>query len=194
MIIEDQKIYSGEFIHNRFAYRYFGDDVSPTGNIVAFIAPAAVKENGMIDLEDLLHNDFIYSDKMIHFCWEIPCINDGFGAVSFQRLFNTGIAGILHDKTGKNIVMEGDDIIFMDEHNGGGIIQQRGKASVSITHMIKNVAIGHTGININAGENAPAFAYSTNLGNEDVYEFISAVISYFNLLVGDIFIATSKVI
>jgi hypothetical protein len=194
MIITDQKIYSGEFIHNRFAYTYFRDKISATGNIVAFVSPVNVETSGMIDREDLLSNDFIYSERMINFCWEIPCIHDGFGAVAFQRLFNTGLADILGKYIKVPIIVDGDDIMVLNEHRGGGIIQQKGKASVSITHMIGSVAIGHTGINIVAGDKAPAFAYSTDMNDNQVLGFINDTIHYFNWLTHDIFVASAKVI
>ena len=56
------------------------------------------------------------------------------------------------------------------------------------------VAIGHTGINVNAGKKAPGFAYSSHLSDEGVKELQLGVIDYFNKEVADIFIATSKVI
>ena len=146
MIITDQKIYNGDFIHKRFAYKYFRDKVLPIGNIVSFVAPVEVTIN-LIDLEDSLEKDYIYSDSMVNFCWEIPNL-DPFGAVCFQRLFNTAIANTLHTYIKKPIEMKGDDLIVHAEHNQGGIVQQKGKASVSITYSKDNVAIGHTGIYI----------------------------------------------
>lgn len=192
MIIHDQKTYDGSFIHKRFAYKYFRDRTLPIGNIVSFIAPVEVTLN-LIDLEDSLEKDYIYSDSMVNFCWEIPNL-DPFGAVCFQRLFNTAIANILHKQTGKMIQMKGDDLIVHAEHNQGGIIQQQGKASVSITYSKENVAIGHTGINIVAGKHAPAFAFSTNLTPEQAEQFQKAVIDQFYSMVDNIFIATTKVI
>ena len=69
-----------------------------------------------------------------------------------------------------------------------------GKVSVSITYSKDNVAIGHTGININAGDKAPGFAYSSKLTNEQISSFISGVVHYFNEEIKDIQIATTKVI
>ena len=186
MIITDQKIYNGPFIHQRFAYNYFRDKVSSAGNIVAFIAPAEVEAGGMIDKQDILDKDYIYSEKMINFCWEVPCIRDGFGAVAFQRLFNSGVANILAKYIKKPIVVDGDDIMVID----GG---KEGKASVSITHMVSEAAIGHTGINITAGSKAPSHAYSTDLDDNAAIAFINEVDNYFNWLVRDIFVASAKV-
>lgn len=193
MIIE-QKIYDGNLIHARFAYKYFKDRTLPIGNIVAFRAPMKVEAEGMIDTEDIINNDFIYSDDAINFCWEIPYL-DPFGAVAWQRLFNTQIANILGNGYLKTpIEVDGDDLIVHKEHNQGGITQVKGKCSVSITYSKNNVALGHTGINITAGKKAPAFAYSTNLTDEQATSFMKNVIDIFYTINDDIFIATSKVI
>ena len=45
MIINDQKVYDGSFIHKRFAYRYFRERTLPIGNIVSFVAPVEVTLN-----------------------------------------------------------------------------------------------------------------------------------------------------
>ena len=192
MIINDQKIYDGSFIHKRFAYKYFRDKTLPIGNIVSFVAPVEVTLN-LIDLEDSLEKDYIYSESMVNFCWEIPNL-DPFGAVCFQRLFNTAIANILYKAINKPIEMKGDDIMIHAEHNQGGILQTKGKASVSITYSKENVAIGHTGVNVIAGKRAPAFAFSTNLSPEQTVRFQNDVINQFYGMVDNIFIATTKVI
>jgi hypothetical protein len=193
-MIIDQKMYDGKQLHSRFAYRFFKDKTLPIGNLIAFRAPMKVEAEGMIDTEDVLNNDFIYSDDAINFLWEIPSL-DPFGAVAYQRLLNTQIANILSTKyLNAPIEMNGDDLIVHKEHNQGGITQPKGKCSVSITYVKNGVALGHTGINVRAGKKAPAFAYSTNLTDEQVREFMQDVIQMFYQLNDDIFIATTKVI
>lgn len=191
MIITDQKIYDGPFIHKRFAYEYFRNSVSPTGNIVTFVSPTVVEASGMIDKQDILDKDYIYSDKMINFCWEIPCIRDCFGAVAFQRLFNSGIANILTKYIKSPIIVDGDDIMVIIPENGSDDNER--KASVSITHMVGEAAIGHTGINIDAGSKAPYFAYSTHLDEAQTLNFIKEVESYFTWMTRDMFVASAKV-
>jgi hypothetical protein len=186
--------YCGAALHSRFAYKFFRDKTLPIGNIIAFRAPMKVEAAGMIDSEDVLNNDYIYSDDAINFLWEIPNL-DAFGAVAWQRLFNTQIANILSTQYLKApIEVDGDDLIVHKEHTQGGIAQQKGKCSVSITYTKNNVALGHTGINISAGKKAPAFAYSTNLTDEHANQFMQAAIELFYTLNDDIFIATTKVI
>lgn len=193
MILNNIPVYDGNLIHARFAYRYFRDRTLPIGNIVAFRAPMHVEAAGMIDLEDVISNDFIYSDDAVNFCWEIPNI-DSFGAVSFQRLFNTQIANILTAIINKPIEVDGDDLIVHAEHTQHGIVQPKGKASVSITHLVNGAALGHTAVNVVAGKKAPAFAFSTNMTHEQVNEFMKKVVETFYKMTDNIFIATTKVI
>jgi len=195
MIIKDIPVYDGLLIHKRFAYTYFRKKTLPIGNIVAFRAPMNVLADGMIDSEDILQNDFIYSNDAINFCWEIPNV-DPYGAVAFQRLLNTQIASILSNKyLKKPIEVDGDDLMVHDEFEGSdGSLQKIGKCSVSITYSKDSIALGHTGINIDAGRQAPNFAYSTKLNDEQAEQFMKDVIETFYNMSDDIFIATTKVI
>lgn len=185
--------YDGNLIHNRFAYTFFKKRTLPIGNIVTFRSPMLVEADGMIDHEDVLQNDFIYSDDAINFCWEIPGL-DSFGAVAWQRLFNTGIANLLQSVINAPIEVDGDDLIVHKEFMSGGIIQPKGKCSVSITYTKDGAALGHTGINVRAGDKAPSFAYSTNLTDEQVKAFQDAVIEMFYAMNDDMFLATTKII
>lgn len=192
-MIIDQQVYNGDLIHDRFAYKYFRKHVSACGNIVAFRAPMEVSDN-LIDLEDTLSNDFIHSEDAINFCWEIPNLCP-LGAVSFQRLFNTNIAKVLESILKKKIVMDGDDVMVVDNFTGhDGVEREAGKVSVSITYSKDNVALGHTGINIKAGDKAPGFAYSSNLDNDMIDYFMEKVVTMFNDEVSDQFVATTKII
>jgi len=192
MVIK-QSVYNGKLIHERFAYKFFRKEVSPYGNIVAFRAPMYV-EDALIDLEDSLSDDYIHSQDAINFCWEIPSLCP-VGAVAFQRLFNTAVANILSGIINKSIIVAGDDLLVQDKFVGtDNQVRDSGKVSVSITYSKNNVAIGHTGINIVAGDKAPGFAYSSNLSNEQIDDFMNSVIQYFNGEIKDQFIATTKVI
>ena len=192
MILNNIPLYSGNLIHSSFAYSILREDVLAIGNIIAFRAPMEVTDN-LVDLEDALEKDYIYSDDAINFCMELPNV-DMFGAVCFQRLFNTQIANILSEIIGKHIKMKGDDIMVQAEHNQGGIVQQQGKASVSIACVRNGAALIHTGINITAGNKAPAFAYSTKLTDDQANEFMNRVINTFYEITDNIFVATAKTI
>lgn len=192
-MIIDQPVYNGDLIHTRFAYKFFKKSVSPYGNIVAFRAPMYVSDN-LIDLEDSLSKDYIFSEDAINFCWEIPNLCP-LGAVSFQRLLNTGIANILATYIKKDIIVDGDDLMVQDKFVGvDNVERDEGKVSVSITYSKDNVALGHTGINIKAGDKAPGFAYSSLLSDKDATEFMRDVIFIFTQELKDQFVATTKVI
>ena len=192
-MIINQPIYDGSLIHKRFAYEFFKKNVSPYGDIVAFRAPMYVSDN-LIDLEDSLSKDYIFSDDAINFCWEIPNLCP-IGAVAFQRLFNAAAANILSHIIKQPIEMRGDDMMVHNKFIGSDKKEREvGKVSVSITYSKDNVAIGHTGININAGNKAPGFAYSSKLTDEEVVRLMEAAISYFNSEIMDMQIATTKVI
>ena len=118
-----------------------------------------------------------------------------YGAVAFQRYLNTIIANFLSNCINKPIEMKGDDIMVHEKFIGSDKVEREvGKVSVSITYSKDGVALGHTGINIRAGSKAPGFAYSTNLSDDVVLEFMNAVVSHFNAEIKDIQIATTKVI
>jgi len=185
--------YDGSMIHNRFAYKVFRDKVIPIGNIMVFRSPTIVEKEFMIDLEDVISGDYIYSDDMINICYELPMTNL-YGGVCFQRLFCTLIGDILGQTIDAEVVLEGDDIFVHKEHKQGGIIQPSGKASVSIVGEKNGAILGHTGINITAGKKAPAFAYSTNMTDDEAELFMKTVIQAFYMTSQDIFQATTKII
>lgn len=195
MIVNIDK-YDGNLLHSRFAYKFFNKRVLPIGNIIAFVAPMEVLADGMIDQEDVNKQEFIWSDKAINFLWEIPILDNTFGAIAYQRLFNTEIANILAKPSYLNcpVHMKGDDIMVQKEFVQGGVTQQEGKASVSITYVKNGVALGHTGINVVAGSKAPAYAFSTNFTEDQINGFIGEVVSRFYTLNDDIFTSSSKII
>lgn len=185
--------YDGSVIHSRFAYKFFRDKTHSIGDIVTFVSPTVVEADNMIDLEDVIAKDFIYSDSMINFCIELPTTNL-WGGVAFQRLYNSVIGGILADIIKKEVEVDGDDIFVKDEFTKKGIVIMKGKASVSIASEKQGAILIHTGINISAGDKAPSFAYSTNMTPEQVREFQNKCIEAFYQMAHSIFIATSKVI
>ena len=194
MIIRDIPVYDGVLLHDRFAYKYFRNKVLPIGNLIAFRAPMTVEADGMIDKEDVLNNDYIYSEDAINFLWEIPNV-DAIGSVYFQRLFNTQIANILSTKYLKApIEVDGDDLMVHKEFEQHGVVQPKGKCSVSIAYVKNGAALGHTGINVTAGRKAPGFAYSTDLTDEQCEAFMKDIINVFYAINDTCFIATTKTI
>lgn len=179
--------YDGSILHERFAYKFLKKEVSREGNIIAFIAPMEVTVN-LVDLEDSINKDYIYSDSAINFLIEIPDCSL-FGGVCFQRLFNAQLGSLLCTKyLQKEGYVKGDDMMIIDESGN------QKKASVSIAAHTDNTVLIHTGININAGAKAPDFAYSTALSKEQADNFMQESINMFYGMIHDIHVAVSKVI
>jgi hypothetical protein len=181
-----EDLYGGVQIHDRFAYKFFKKEVNPLGNIVSFVAPMFVTDN-LIDLEDSLNKDYIYSDMAMNFIMEIPN-KDIWGGVLFQRLLNAQVGSLLCEKYLQTEgYVDGDDIMVKwgDEHK---------KASVSIAAEKNGAVLIHLGINISAGPKAPEFAYSTNLSEEQTISFMKDVESIFYSILKDVFVATTKIV
>lgn len=178
--------YDGSALHCRQAYKFFRKEVNPLGNIISFIAPMTVIEN-LIDLEDSLNKDYIYSDSAMNFLMEIPG-KDLWGGILFQRLLNAQVGSLLCEKYLQTEgYVDGDDIMVKwgDEHK---------KASVSIAAEKNGAVLIHLGININAGPKAPQFAFSTNLSEEKALEFMADVEGIFYSILQSVWVATTKVV
>lgn len=178
--------YCGKIIHEPFSYKFLKKSVTATGDIISFLAPMLVTDN-LIDLEDSINKDYIYSDMAMNFIMEIPKV-DLFGGICFQRLFNAQLGSLLCseylDKPG---YVDGDDIMIMDG-------EEHKKCSVSIAAHKNDCVLIHTGINIEAGPKAPSFAYSTNLDEIKALEFMQKAENIFLNMTMDIHVASRKVI
>lgn len=179
--------YDGSALHCRQAYKFFKKDVNPLGNIISFISPMTVEGDNLIDLEDSLNKDYIYSDLAMNFIMEIPN-KDIWGGVLFQRLLNAQVGSVLCGKYLQTSgYVDGDDIMVETE-------QGDKKASVSIAAQKNGAVLIHLGINISAGERAPSFAYSTNLSEDQALEFMTEVEGIFYNILNDVFTATTKIV
>ena len=179
--------YDGSALHCRQAYKFFRKEVNPLGNIISFVAPMVVEGDNLIDLEDSLNKDFIYSESAMNFIMEIPGKNL-WGGILFQRLLNAQIGSLLCSKYLQTEgYVDGDDIMVMwgDEAK---------KASVSIAAEKNGAVLIHLGININAGPKAPQFAFSTNLNEEQQKAFMQDVEGIFYSILQDVFVAETKII
>jgi hypothetical protein len=150
--------------------------------------------DALIDQEDAHNKAYIFSDDAINLLWELPQLGQSaFGAVAYQHLLNHRIAEVLAKKHYLNqaVLLKGDDMMVQRDTQATADL---GKCSVSITHVKDQVALGHTGINIVAGEKAPAEAFSTRLNDIQVDEFIEEILQLFYRLNRELFTATCKVL
>ncbi len=191
MLIESLKKYDGLILHRRFAYNFFRKECNAIGDIIIFRGEMEVLNDGMIDQEDAINKEYIWSKDALNILWELPILgNNSFGAVCYQRLFNSRIAELLSQENYLNqpVVINGDDIYVKSPN------KKLSKASVSITHVKDHAALGHTGINIDAGSQAPEIAFSTRLTEKQIGSFAEDVIELFYKMNQDIFIATTKIL
>ena len=149
--------------------------------IVAFVGECEVKLTEMVDIEDVINNEPIYSKYMLSFITEQFGVNLSEG-VFRQRLLICIIKELLEAR-GIFVMRNGDDLII----NGG-------KLSVSIaTKSITSVLI-HTGLNI-LSEGAPikASGLTSELGISDIKEFALEVMQKYTEELEGIHYATTKV-
>ena len=151
--------------------------------IVAFIGECDVNLNHLVDLEDVINNEPIYSKCMLSF------IEENFDSsllemVYKQRLLVT-ITKELIEKNypSVNIRRNGDDL-FIDNK----------KLSVSIATKSITSTLIHFGLNIEA-EGAPVNAadLTNDVGIKDIKKFATDLLSAYKNETMDINLATSKV-
>ena len=176
--IEEEIKYIGSQLAQHWIYKNFklqGDA------IVAFIGECKVDLSEMVDIEDVINNEPIYSKLMLSF------ISEQFGiglteGVLRQRLLMSIIKELLEEKG-----------IFV-KRNGDDLIVDNGKLSVSIaTKSVTSVLI-HTGLNI-LSEDAPvkACGLSSELGIDDIKAFALEVMKRYTEELDDIVLAGTKV-
>ncbi len=173
----DEKIkYDGRQLAPHWIYRNFkiqGDA------IVAFTGECDVKLTEMVDIEDVINTEPIYSQSMLHFITEQFNIGLPEGVLR-QRLLITTIKEALERQ---NIRCErrGDDI-FIDSK----------KLTVSIATKSPTSVLIHTGINIDA-QGVPVAAIGLNELGADANELAKDVMDCYTNELCDIMMATTKV-
>lgn len=136
-LIQEIIPYTGEALSNHWIYKNFGilGDA-----VVAFNGPCEVTTDRLVDLEDVLNDDAIFSRLMLNFIVEIFDISLREG-VLVQRLFSSILADKINERLGSNSVRRmGDDLFY----------QEMKKLSVSICTVSPTSILIHTGLNIDA--------------------------------------------
>lgn len=177
-LIEEEIKYIGSQLQPHWIYKNFkmqGDA------IVAFIGECEVKLTEMVDIEDVINNEPIYSKYMLSFITEQFNINLVEG-VFRQRLLICIIKELL-EKRGIFVVRNGDDLMI----NGR-------KLSVSIATKSTTSILIHTGLNIES-EGAPvkAAGLTSELGITDIRAFAQEVMTAYAEELKDIELASTKV-
>ena len=149
--------------------------------IVAFIGECEVALTEMVDIEDVLNNEPIYSKSMLSFITEQFNVNLVEG-VFRQRLLICIIKELLEER-GIFVVRNGDDLMIDGK-----------KLSVSIATKSTTSILIHTGLNI-LSEGAPvkASGLTSELGIVDIKEFALEVMKRYSEELEDINLASTKV-
>ena len=149
--------------------------------IVAFIGECEVKLSEMVDIEDVINNEPIYSKLMLSFITEQFNIELVEG-VFRQRLLICTIKESL-EKRGFKIARRGDDLFFDGK-----------KLTVSIATKSATSVLIHTGVNIEA-EGAPvkACGLTSELGISDIKDLAQEIMTNYAKEIDDIILASTKV-
>ena len=149
--------------------------------IVAFCGECEVKLTEMVDIEDVINNEPIYSKNMLSFITEQFNVNLVEG-VFRQRLLICIIKEEL-EKRGIFVVRKGDDLMI-----------QGGKLSVSIATKSHNSVLIHTGLNIDStGAPVKASGLTSDLEIVDIKEFANTIMQRYSDEIEDIILASTKV-
>ncbi len=171
--------------------KYIGSQLAPhwiyknykiqSDAIVAFCGECDVKLTEMVDIEDVINNEPIYSKYMLSFITEQFNINLVEGVLR-QRLLITCIKEALEDR-GFNVKRKGDDLFINNR-----------KLSVSIATKSLTSVLIHTGVNI-LSEGAPieVSALESDLNIKDIKNFALEVMKRYSEEIDDIVLASTKV-
>ncbi len=179
LFIKEPIKYDGTQLAPHFIYKNFnimGDA------IISFIGPCEVKLTEMVDIEDVVNNEPIYSEKMLHFICEIFNA-DLIRGVYMQRLLVTTVKEQLEMKYNQLVARKGDDLFKND-----------GKLSVSIATKSPTSILIHTALNI-VTDNTPVktAGLQSDLNITNIEKFANEVLNAYNEEVEDIYLATTKV-
>ena len=178
LFIENEIKYIGSQLAPHWIYKNFkiqGDA------IVAFVGECEVKLTEMVDIEDVINNEPIYSKYMLSFITEQFNVELVEG-VFRQRLLVTCIKEAL-ERRGFFVRRNGDDLFVNDK-----------KLSVSIATKSMTSVLIHTGLNIlSDGAPIPVSGLGSDLGIEDIKDFAQEIMQKYTDENEDIILASTKV-
>lgn len=149
--------------------------------IVAFKGECEVKLTEMVDIEDVVNDESIYSKNMLSFITEQFNVELVEG-VFRQRLLICIIKEVLEQR-GFIVTRNGDDLFVCGK-----------KLTVSIATKSLTSVLIHTGINIDS-EGAPiaACGLTNDLGITDIDDFAKEIMQRYADEINDIILASTKV-
>ncbi|MDD3237616.1 MAG: DUF366 family protein [Candidatus Gastranaerophilales bacterium] len=179
-VVDEPIKYTGAELAPHWIYKKFhilGDAA------VAFIGECEVNLTEMVDIEDVINNEPIYSKSMINIILEHFNINLPEGVLRQRLLITTIKEYIEQNYPDVKIRRNGDDIFINDK-----------KLTVSIATKSINSVLIHTGINIDpTGAPVNASGLQTDLNVTDCKKFAKNILENYKNEIADIKDATCKV-
>lgn len=178
LFIDNEIKYIGSQLAPHWIYKNFkiqGDA------IVAFCGECEVKLTEMVDIEDVINNEPIYSKYMLSFITEQFNVELVEG-VFRQRLLMCCIKEAL-ERRGFVVARNGDDLFVNNK-----------KLSVSIATKSMTSILIHTGVNIlSEGAPIPVSGLQSDMGISDIKEFALEIMKNYSDELEDIVLASTKV-
>lgn len=176
--LEQEIKYEGFQLAPHWIYKNFKIQGDAT---VAFCGECEVKLTEMVDIEDVINNEPIYSKSMLSFISEQ--FNIGLVEGVFRQRLLICIIKEALEKRGIYPVRSGDDL-YIDNK----------KLTVSIATKSHTSVLIHTGINIDStGAPVRACGLKSELGIMDVEEFAKDILEKYSDELDDIVLASTKV-
>lgn len=180
--LKDEIFYDGSQLSSHWIYNNFSMNYD---SAVSFVGGCNVQKH-MVDLEDIQNNDFISSDKMLHFIVEIFAKDIVFSS-TFQMVLIGEVFNEIFKRLSANqkqfLSRTGDDIFYKD-----------GKLSISIATVSTLSSLIHIALNI-TNEGTPIKTASLeDLQILDTENFAKSVLKSFNEIYEKILLSTAKVI
>ncbi len=177
-LIEQEIKYEGWQLSPHWIYKNFKIQGDAT---VAFKGECEVKLDEMVDIEDVINNEPIYSKSMLSFISEQ--FNIGLVEGVFRQRLLICIIKEALERRGISIRRSGDDLFFNDK-----------KLTVSIATKSVNSILIHTGINIDSnGAPVKACGLENDLGISDIDAFANEILKRYSEEIDDIILASTKV-
>ena len=177
-LLEQEIKYEGWQLSPHWIYKNFKIQGDAT---VAFIGECEVKLTEMVDIEDVINDEPIYSKSMLSFISEQ--FNVGLVEGVFRQRLLICIIKEALEKIGFKITINGDDLFFDGR-----------KLTVSIATKSINSVLIHTGINIDStGAPVKASGLTSELGIVDIKELAQEILTKYSDEIDDIVMASTKV-
>ena len=177
-LLEKEIKYEGFQLAPHWIYKNFKIQGDST---VAFIGECDVKLNEMVDIEDVINNEPIYSKLMLSFISEQ--FNIGLVEGVFRQRLLICIIKEALEKRGVKLTRSGDDLYVGNK-----------KLTVSIATKSATSVLIHTGVNlISDGAPIAACGLKNDLNIDDIEQFAKEILENYANEIDDIVMASTKV-